>query len=103
MLVSPSKSSKIVVVGASGYIGKATVAHLAKKADPSSVWVVTRNPASPAGEEFKKLGVHVVAGDLGTPASLAGPFASATSVYIIVPGSEVRGPPNPNSPNPPAT
>lgn len=83
-------AQKIVVVGASGYIGKATIAHLAKRTDPKNVTVVTRNPDSAAGEEFKKHGVHVVAGDLGTPASLAGPFTGATSVYVIVPGSENR-------------
>ncbi len=85
-------AQKIVVVGASGYIGKATIAHLAKRTDPKNVTVVTRNPVSAAAEEFKKHGVHVVAGDLGTPASLAGPFTGATSVYVIVPGSEVRQP-----------
>ena len=89
-LPNMSAAPKIVVVGASGYIGKATIAHLVKHADPKTVTVVTRNPGAPAAEEFKALGVHVVAGDLGAPASLAAPFAGATSVLIIVPGTEVR-------------
>ncbi len=87
-----SSAPKIVVVGASGFIGKATITHLVKHAEPTTVHVVTRNPTSPAAEEFKKLGVHVVAGDLGAPDSLATPFAGATSVYIIVPATEVRSP-----------
>ena len=84
-----SAAPKIVVVGASGYVGKATIAHLVKHADPKTVSVVTRNPGSPTAEEYKALGVHVVAGDLASPGSLAGPFTGATSVYIIVPGTEV--------------
>jgi hypothetical protein len=48
--------------------------------------------------QLKRLGSHGVGtskgikSDLGTPASLAGPFTGATSVYVIVPGSEVRQP-----------
>ena len=48
-------SAKIVISGASGYIGKATIQHLTKLVAPSSVFVATRNPDSAASEEFKKL------------------------------------------------
>ena len=49
-----------------------------------------RAPPSPTpSQEFKKLGVHVVAGDVTTPTTLVKAFAGATSVYIIVPGTEV--------------
>jgi hypothetical protein len=50
-----SPAAKIVVTGASGYIGKATIQHLIKLVTPSNVFVASRNPDSAAAEEFKKL------------------------------------------------
>jgi NAD(P)H dehydrogenase (quinone) len=85
-----SSAPKIVIVGASGAVGKATISHLVKRTDPATIYVVTRNPDSPAAEEFKRLGVQVAAGDLSSPDSLAAPFAGATSVLIILPAVEVR-------------
>ncbi len=38
---------KIYIVGASGYVGKPTVAAITKLVDPSTVYVVTRNPDAP--------------------------------------------------------
>ncbi len=55
-------SGKIVVVGASGYLGKPTVAALAKSFDPASIVVVTRSTETPAADEFRAAGVTVVKG-----------------------------------------
>ena len=89
---APSKPSagKYVIVGASGYIGKATVGALVAAVGGGNVIVATRNPTSPAGAEFTAQGATVVAGDLNNKASLIPVFAGAKAVYIITPGAEVQ-------------
>ena len=89
MTPNPAGPGSIVVVGASGFIGKATVALLSKKF-PGRVVVATRNAASEAAQGFQKAGARVVPGDLGTPSSLKAAFTGADAVYVITPGTEVR-------------
>lgn len=49
-VVEAAAPVKIVVSGASGFIGKATLKHLASKTAPTNITVVTRNPASASAE-----------------------------------------------------
>ena len=79
--------ASIVLVGASGFIGKATVRALV--AAGKAVTVATRNPASAASAEFTSAGATVVKGDLNDAASLVPVFTGAAAGYIITPGSEV--------------
>ena len=80
---------KIVVIGASGYIGKPTLSHLLKLVDPATVYIATRNPDAEVNAPYKAAGAHVIHGDLGNYAATVSAFAGADTVYIIAPGTEV--------------
>lgn len=82
-------SGKIVIVGASGYIGKPTVAALAKSVGGGNVFVVTRNLESAAATELAATGATLVKGDFADVESLKSAFAGASIAYIITPGAEV--------------
>ena len=86
-----ASAGKIVVVGASGFSGGPTVSALVRTVGADSVVVATRNPSSAAATGFKELGATVVAGDLNDVEGLKAVFAGARAVYIIAPGTEVRG------------
>ncbi len=75
-------SGKIVVVGASGYLGKPTVASLAKSFVPASVVVVTRSTETPAADEFRAAGVTVVKGGFADAESLKSAFTGASIAYF---------------------
>ena len=79
-----------MLVGASGYIGKATVAALVGKVGGQRIVVATRKVDSDAAGQYKALGASVVFGDLNMPHQLETEFFGASAVYIIAPGSEVR-------------
>jgi uncharacterized protein YbjT (DUF2867 family) len=68
-----------------------TVSALVRTVGADSVVVATRNPSSAAATGFKELGATVVAGDLNDVEGLKAVFAGARAVYIIAPGTEVRG------------
>jgi len=87
---SSSTSDKVVIVGASGYIGKATVAALAKLIGGDRIVVATRNPEGVAGDVFRAVGATVVHGDLNHVDSLKAHFTGAAAVYVIAPGAENR-------------
>lgn len=81
---------KIVLVGASGCVGKATVSALVRRAGPSNVVVATRNPADPTAAWFKEQGLCVMRGGLNDPASLLPLFEGASAVYLIAPSTADR-------------
>jgi uncharacterized protein YbjT (DUF2867 family) len=87
--VASAPRTKTVIVGASGFIGQATVGALAGAIGGDKVVVVSRNPSGSACEGFRSAGAAVVAGDLNDAASLSAPFADAAAVYLIAPGTEV--------------
>jgi uncharacterized protein YbjT (DUF2867 family) len=84
-----SNIGKFVVVGASGYVGKATVKALAAKLGAGRVVVATRDPSSEASGQYTSQGVTVVKGDMGDAAGLREAFAGAAGVFVIAPGHEV--------------
>lgn len=87
---SSAPKPKIVIVGASGFIGKATVLSLVQAVGGDRVVVATRNPEAPSADAFKSVGASVVKGDLNHPDALKDAFVGASSVFIIAPGTEVR-------------
>ena len=91
----PPATPKVVIVGASGYTGAATVDAVGALVGAANVKVITRHPESSAATGFKSSGIHVVKGDYNDQASLVAAFAGAAAVYLIAPGSEVRGRLNP--------
>ena len=94
-LLAPPATPKVVIVGASGYTGTATVNAVGALVGAANVKVITRHPESATSTGFKSSGVHVVKGDYNDQASLVAAFAGAAAVYLIAPGSEVRGRLNP--------
>ena len=87
--VVPESAGKTVIVGASGYIGKATVALLSRTIGGDKVIVATRNPDAQSADAFRAVGATVVAGDLNHIHTLKAVFAGASAVYVIAPGTEV--------------
>ena len=83
-------SGKIVVVGASGYLGKPTVTALTKAMGAANISVVTRNPAAAATGELGATGATLIKGDFADVDSLKSAFTGAAIAYIITPGTEVR-------------
>ena len=83
-------ANNIVIIGASGYVGKPTVSHLLKLVDPATVTVATRNPGAAVNDAYRAAGARVIAADLSDVESVKAAFAGAHTVYVIAPGTEVR-------------
>lgn len=84
--LTPS-TQKVIVVGASGYVGKATLAALtARHSNQVQVFAGVRNP-----EKFDAMEkVTTVAADMGDKAALTQTLKGFDSVYLVVPGHENR-------------
>jgi NAD(P)H dehydrogenase (quinone) len=77
---------KIVVIGASGYVGTATVSQLVAQSSSNEVIAVIRDPSKQAAKDLVSKGATVVAGDMADPTSLDSTLSGADAVYIVVPG-----------------
>ena len=71
----------IAITGASGQLGRIAAELLLEQVDPSSVVLITRDPAKLA--EFAGAGVQVRAGDFHDADSLATAFAGVTRLLLI--------------------
>ena len=71
---------KVVVVGASGYIGKAVVRESVRRGYPTTA--VVRDASAAAGEANFK-GANVVQADVTQPATLGGPLSSGNVDVVI--------------------
>jgi NAD(P)H dehydrogenase (quinone) len=71
----------ILVTGATGPLGNAVVHFLVKKIAPSSIGILTRDPAKAA--DLKALGVDVRQGDYDDPASLVKAFQGIDKLYFV--------------------
>jgi uncharacterized protein YbjT (DUF2867 family) len=82
---SPNK--KVIVVGASGSIGKATLAALVSRHGSSvDIYAGVRDPS-----KFGTMdGVSVVTADMGDKAGLTAALQGFDSVYLVIPGHEER-------------
>ncbi|MSZ88250.1 MAG: NAD(P)H-binding protein, partial [Actinobacteria bacterium] len=72
---------KVLVAGATGYIGRRLVAELVEAGH--SVRAIARNPAKLADEEWADR-VEIVTGDVLDPASLVPAFADVSGAYYLV-------------------
>mmetsp|Transcript_1496 Transcript_1496/g.6542 ORF Transcript_1496/g.6542 Transcript_1496/m.6542 type:complete len:325 (-) Transcript_1496:108-1082(-) len=80
-------AEKIVIMGASGYVGQSTTAALSADPRDAQIVAMVRNPDSEKAAPLKALqGVEVVAGDMGNADSLGPVLEGATKVFIVVPG-----------------
>ncbi len=71
----------ILITGATGNLGKATVEFLLRKIPAASVAVLARHPEKLA--EIKALGVDVRQGDYTNPASLVAAFKGIEKLFLI--------------------
>ena len=80
-------NTKVIVVGASGYVGKATLAALTSRhADKVKTFAGVRNP-----DKFDTMdNVEVVKADMGDKTSLAKTMRGFDAAYLVVPGHESR-------------
>ncbi|HEY2728366.1 MAG TPA: NmrA/HSCARG family protein, partial [Polyangia bacterium] len=72
----------ILITGATGHQGGATLRHLAKRGG-FKLRALTRKPEGDAAKAVAALGAEVVAGDLDDAASLARALAGAWGVYAV--------------------
>ncbi|RZS89489.1 uncharacterized protein YbjT (DUF2867 family) [Motilibacter rhizosphaerae] len=71
----------IVITGATGALGGATVDHLLQHVEPGALAVVARDPARAA--RFTDRGVEVRRGDYARPESLRAAFAGAEQLVLV--------------------
>ena len=64
--------NKILVTGATGHLGKATVTKLIEKVDAKNIAVMVRDAAK--ADDLKQLGVEIRVGDYDNKASLVSAF-----------------------------
>jgi len=87
---APNALGKIVLVGCSGIIGKATMHALNRIAGFNQYVVLTRDPSGFHPAEHVCSGCHIAKGDLANPDKLKSAFEGATAVFIITPSVENR-------------
>lgn len=73
--------SKILVTGATGQLGKATVDELLKRVPAGDISVLVRDLSK--GEELKAIGVKVIQGDYNDYASLVTAFKGVDKLYFV--------------------
>lgn len=78
--------SKILITGASGHLGKATINYLLEKTDAANIVALVRDTAK--AEELKQKGVEIRVGDYDNYASLTAAFAGINKV-LFVSGSDI--------------
>ena len=71
----------IIVTGATGHLGHATVEQLLERIAPDQVGVSVRDPQK--AQDLRDRGVRVRQGDFDDPSSLAHAFEDATQVLIV--------------------
>ena len=85
--MAPSKAPKVLVLGASGYVGKATLAALVKRhGSKVDVYAGVRDP-----RKFETMvGVNVVKADMGDQKELTVLLRDFDRVFIVTPGHQDR-------------
>ena len=85
--MAPSKAPKVLVLGASGYVGKATLAALVKRhGSKVDVYAGVRDP-----RKFETMvGVNVVKADMGDQKELTVLLREFDRVFIVTPGHQDR-------------
>lgn len=78
--------NKILVTGATGHLGKATVNKLIEKVDAKNVAVMVRDAAKAEG--LKELGVEIRVGDYDNYASLVSAFTGINKLFFVS-GNEI--------------
>jgi len=86
----------VVVTGASGQFGRATVEGLLQRLPPEEIVVMTREPAKLA--DLQARGLDVRRGDFNDPVSLETAFAGADRMLLI--SASLVGSGSPSTPTP---
>jgi NAD(P)H dehydrogenase (quinone) len=73
--------NKILVTGATGHLGKATVTQLVEKVDAKNVAVLVRDAAK--AEDLKQLGVEIRVGDYSNYPSLVNAFKGIDKLFFV--------------------
>jgi len=73
--------SKILVTGATGHLGGATVHELLQKVAPSDIFVLVRDPQK--SEDLKAKGVNIIKGDYNDYISLVAAFKEVDKLYFV--------------------
>lgn len=84
-----SSQPKVIVIGASGYIGKATLSSLVSRHSSSEMDLPTAGVRNPAKFDAME-GVQVVSADMGDKDSLAKTLQGYDRAFVVVPGHESR-------------
>eukprot|EP01012_Entosiphon_sulcatum_P067042 TRINITY_DN9654_c0_g1_i1.p1 TRINITY_DN9654_c0_g1~~TRINITY_DN9654_c0_g1_i1.p1 ORF type:complete len:1004 (+),score=206.33 TRINITY_DN9654_c0_g1_i1:30-3014(+) len=84
---------RIVVVGASGNVGAATIELLTQHySNKCTVTAAVRDPASASANKLRELGADVVEGDLSKPATLENLLKSGFDhLFVVTPPAKNRG------------
>ena len=88
---APEKAAQppVLVLGATGNVGAATVQELSKKGIPTRAGV--RDPSSNKAANLAGLdGVDVVKADMGEPDTLAAAMEGVAAMFVVTPGAENR-------------
>lgn len=73
--------NKILVTGATGHLGKATVTKLVEKVDAKNIAVMVRDAAK--ADDLKQLGVEIRVGDYDNKASLVSAFTGINKLFFV--------------------
>lgn len=79
----------IIVTGATGQLGRAIVAQLARRTDPAGIGVSVRDPAK--AQDLARRGMRVRRGDFADPASLREAFEGASQVLVVSSNARAYG------------
>jgi uncharacterized protein YbjT (DUF2867 family) len=90
MAVPAPSISRIVLLGASGVIGKATVQAFQAHGAANRLTICTRDPTSACASGFASLGCNVQKAGFGDVDDLKPFLAGADALYLIAPGAEDR-------------
>lgn len=87
---SLSQTNDLMVIGASGYVGVATIKSLAKYKKDFTIFAGVRNLDSPKNAPLAIPGVTLVKADMNLPHTMVPAFTGVDCVFIVTPGDKER-------------
>jgi len=87
---SVAKTNDLMVIGASGYIGVATIKSLMKFKKDFTIFAGVRNLDSPKNAPLAIPGVTLVKADMNLPHTMVPAFTGVDCVFVVTPGDKER-------------